>query len=148
MRCVHDAMYHLASSNDNIHIIIIVISSESVAIDSPVVKGYEFNAGIDYPALLKSFFTTVCTSLFWRCYCHHCNGTYITSFKGYQATSFGQAIEEINRMVRCSAFSADITYCILLLSLMLDYVSHCCEKNIGMQLHCLLIVLWATFSTF
>ena len=51
--------------------------SEPVAIDAPVVRGYDFNSGIDYPALLKSMYTT-----------------------GYQATSLGQAIEEINRMVR------------------------------------------------
>jgi deoxyhypusine synthase len=55
------------------------LCSEEVPIDAPVVKGYDFNAGVNYQALLASMITT-----------------------GYQATSFGQAIEEIRRMARIS----------------------------------------------
>ena len=33
-------------------------SSEPVEIDAPVVRGYDFNGGIDYPAILKSLYTT------------------------------------------------------------------------------------------
>lgn len=40
------------------------------------VKGYDFNKGIDYHALLQSYLTT-----------------------GYQATNFGQAVEQINAMI-------------------------------------------------
>ena len=38
--------------------------------------GYEFNAGVDHDALLQSFLRT-----------------------GFQATNFGRAVEEIDRMV-------------------------------------------------
>jgi len=40
------------------------------------IKGYDFNQGVDHQALLQSFLTT-----------------------GFQASSFGQAVQEINRMV-------------------------------------------------
>lgn len=40
------------------------------------IKGYDFNQGVDHHALLQSFLTT-----------------------GFQASSFGQAVQEINRMV-------------------------------------------------
>jgi deoxyhypusine synthase len=52
------------------------VCSEEVPIDAPVVKGYDFNSGVDYQSILAHMITT-----------------------GYQATSFGQAIEEIRRMV-------------------------------------------------
>lgn len=42
----------------------------------PIVKGYDFNKGIDYDALLKNYFNI-----------------------GFQATNFGRAVEEINKMV-------------------------------------------------
>lgn len=40
------------------------------------VSGFDFNKGVDYNALLESFAVT-----------------------GFQATSFGRAVEEVNRMV-------------------------------------------------
>ncbi|KAG1931425.1 deoxyhypusine synthase [Pimephales promelas] len=40
------------------------------------IKGYDFNQGVDHQALLQSFLTT-----------------------GFQASSFGQAVQEINRMI-------------------------------------------------
>ena len=40
------------------------------------VSGYDFNMGVNYEQLIKSFFTT-----------------------GFQATNFGMALHEINRMV-------------------------------------------------
>ncbi len=59
------------------------IASEAVLVQSgqmpvkPVeVKGYDFNQGVDYHKLLQSFRTS-----------------------GFQATNFGMAVEEINRMV-------------------------------------------------
>lgn len=45
-------------------------------LDTPV-SGYDFNKGINYPALLQTYLTT-----------------------GFQATSFGQAIKQIEMMVR------------------------------------------------
>lgn len=45
----------------------------------PLVKGYNFNQGVDYQALLKSYLNT-----------------------GLQATNVGVAIELINTMVRLS----------------------------------------------
>lgn len=43
---------------------------------SSTVHGYDFDRGLDYNALLQSYLNT-----------------------GFQATSFGQAVNEINRMV-------------------------------------------------
>uniref|UniRef100_A0A6J0TCD4 Deoxyhypusine synthase isoform X2 n=1 Tax=Pogona vitticeps TaxID=103695 RepID=A0A6J0TCD4_9SAUR len=50
--------------------------SEGLPEGSQTVRGYDFDCGLDYHALLQSYFTT-----------------------GFQATSFGQAVNEINRMV-------------------------------------------------
>ena len=44
---------------------------------SSEVKGYDFSNGVDYHALLESYRTT-----------------------GFQASNFGKAVEEINKMVR------------------------------------------------
>lgn len=54
------------------------VLQESVPLpkDTPVVQGYDWNNGIDYKELLK---------------------TYIHS--GFQATNFGKAVEEINKML-------------------------------------------------
>ena len=41
------------------------------------VEGYDFNKGLDYEAVFKSYIHT-----------------------GFQATSLGQAIEEVNRMIK------------------------------------------------
>lgn len=45
--------------------------------DTPKVRGYDFNQGVDHQALLQSFYNT-----------------------GFQATSFGLAVNQINLMVR------------------------------------------------
>lgn len=50
--------------------------SEGLPEGSLTVHGYDFDRGLDYHALLQSYLTT-----------------------GFQATSFGQAVNEINRMV-------------------------------------------------
>ncbi|XP_067829040.1 deoxyhypusine synthase isoform X2 [Heptranchias perlo] len=50
--------------------------SASIPEGSLQVKGYDFNRGIDYHALMQSYITT-----------------------GYQATSFGQAVQQINAMI-------------------------------------------------
>lgn len=51
-------------------------SSEGLPEGTKVVHGYDFQPALDYHALLQSYLTT-----------------------GFQATSFGQAVNEINRMV-------------------------------------------------
>lgn len=51
--------------------------SEPFPEDAPRVQGYDFNQGVDHKALLQSFYNT-----------------------GFQATHFGRAVREINRMVR------------------------------------------------
>ncbi|KAK5856421.1 hypothetical protein PBY51_008017 [Eleginops maclovinus] len=52
---------------------------EPVPEDTPKIQGYDFNQGVDYHAMMKSYFTT-----------------------GLQATRVGLAIQEINRMIeRC-----------------------------------------------
>ena len=55
----------------------ILASSEPVPEGSEEVRGYDFSSGVDYSALLASYRTT-----------------------GFQATNFGKAVEEINKMVR------------------------------------------------
>lgn len=50
--------------------------SEELPEGSLTVRGYDFDCGLDYRALLQSYLTT-----------------------GFQATSFGQAVIEVNRMV-------------------------------------------------
>jgi len=52
--------------------------SEEMPEGSETVQGYEFNNGIDYHELLKSY-----------------------KFSGFQATNFGLAVEEINKMIEC-----------------------------------------------
>lgn len=54
------------------------VLKESIALpeDMPHIKGYDFNQGVDHRALLQSFLTT-----------------------GFQASSFGQAVQEISKMI-------------------------------------------------
>ena len=54
----------------------VLVTSEKLPSDTPIVKGYDFNHGVDYPALLASY-----------------------KYMGYQATNLALAIDEINRMV-------------------------------------------------
>ncbi|KAL5284652.1 DHPS family protein [Megaselia abdita] len=54
----------------------VLMTSEKIPDDTPTVKGYEWNNGIDYSELLKSF-----------------------TISGFQSTNLGLAIEEINKMV-------------------------------------------------
>lgn len=55
----------------------VLTASQKIADETPIVEGYDFNAGINYDALL---------------------GSYLNS--GFQATNFGKAVQEINKMVR------------------------------------------------
>ncbi|KAL6048780.1 Deoxyhypusine synthase, variant 2 [Balamuthia mandrillaris] len=57
----------------------VFIQSYKMPEGSPTVQGFDFNKGLDYNALLESYLTT-----------------------GFQATSFGKAVEEVNRMLRWS----------------------------------------------
>lgn len=59
----------------------VLTASHKISDDTPVVLGYDFNAGIHYDALLE---------------------TYLHS--GFQATNFGKAEQEINKMVRFARF--------------------------------------------
>lgn len=54
----------------------VLASSELMPPGSSEVKGYDFSNGVDYRALLESYRTT-----------------------GFQASNFGKAVEEINKMV-------------------------------------------------
>lgn len=56
--------------------------SEEMPKGTPQVKGYDFNSGINYDELLKSYLHS-----------------------GFQATNFGLAVEEINKMVRIISLS-------------------------------------------
>jgi deoxyhypusine synthase len=54
----------------------VLVRSEKLDEDTPKVRGYDFNEGINYEKLLDSYLTT-----------------------GFQATNVGLAIEEINKMI-------------------------------------------------
>ncbi|KAJ7989361.1 hypothetical protein DPEC_G00303730 [Dallia pectoralis] len=54
----------------------VLVHSTALPDDMPRIKGYDFNQGVDHRALLQSFLTT-----------------------GFQASSVGQAIQEINTMI-------------------------------------------------
>lgn len=51
------------------------VPSEDLAGKAPEVRGYDFNGGVDYAAIMRQMYTT-----------------------GFQATHFGQAVRELNRM--------------------------------------------------
>lgn len=55
----------------------VLVKSAKLPDATPMVKGYDWNGGIDYDRLFDSY--------------KHC---------GFQATNFGNAIDEINKMVR------------------------------------------------
>lgn len=54
--------------------------SSALPSESAQVRGYDFNRGVDYRALLQAFGTT-----------------------GFQATNFGRAVQQVNAMVRPGA---------------------------------------------
>ena len=54
----------------------VLVPSGALPVEPVEVCGYNFNDGVDYSNLLKSFYKT-----------------------GFQATNFGQAVNEINKMV-------------------------------------------------
>ncbi len=55
----------------------VLVQSGSVPAETPVVRGYDFNEGLNYDKLLQSMFVT-----------------------GYQATHLGRAINIVNDMIR------------------------------------------------
>jgi len=56
---------------------VILVPSKADVTGLKPVQGYDFNKGVDFEALLNAYRTM-----------------------GFQATSFGDAVDEINRMVR------------------------------------------------
>lgn len=57
------------------HVQAVLVPGDTIP-DAPVIKGWDFNKGRDLDGILDSLYTT-----------------------GFQATTFGQAVQEINRMV-------------------------------------------------
>jgi len=56
----------------------VFVQSQQMPEGTPTVQGYDFNSGVDYHALLTSY-----------------------AHSGFQASSFGAAVQEINRMLEC-----------------------------------------------
>lgn len=56
----------------------VLVQSVKMPDDAPQVKGYDFNEGLNYEKLMKSYYST-----------------------GFQALHLGQAFEEINNMLKC-----------------------------------------------
>lgn len=59
----------------------VLAASSKLPDDTPIVSGYDWNNGLDYHKLFS---------------------TYINS--GFQATNFGKAVNEINKMVKLSIY--------------------------------------------
>jgi len=59
----------------------VLVPSGDLPVEPIEVKGYDFNNGIDYARILKSYSTT-----------------------GFQATNYARAVSEINRMVQYIKF--------------------------------------------
>ncbi|KAG9472646.1 hypothetical protein GDO78_018304 [Eleutherodactylus coqui] len=62
----------------------VLMASDSLPEGTPQIRGYDFNRGVNYEALLQSYLTT-----------------------GFQATNFGQAVQEINNMIDAKVSSSD-----------------------------------------
>lgn len=56
----------------------VLVPSVSISSDTPIIKGYDFNNGINYEAIFQSYKTS-----------------------GFQASNIGLGIEEINKMIKC-----------------------------------------------
>lgn len=54
----------------------VLVKSSTIPDDTPKVQGYDWSKGVDYNAILDSYLTS-----------------------GFQATNFGKAVLEINKMV-------------------------------------------------
>jgi len=61
----------------NVAVEAVMVKSEEMPEGSEIVKGYDFNDGIDYHKLLQSY-----------------------KYSGFQATNFGLAVDEINKMIK------------------------------------------------
>lgn len=55
----------------------VLVTSEKIPEETPIVKGYDWSQGVNYDEIIKSF--------------KNC---------GFQATNFGRACDEINRMLK------------------------------------------------
>lgn len=55
----------------------VLVASDKLPEDTPVVSGYDFNNGINYDLILQSYLKS-----------------------GFQATNFGKAVQEIDKMVK------------------------------------------------
>ncbi|KAF2354112.1 Deoxyhypusine synthase [Trinorchestia longiramus] len=66
----------------------VFVQSQVLPAHTPIVKGYDFNEGVNYPNLLASY-----------------------AISGFQATSFGLAVEEINKMMDCREKPLPANFC-------------------------------------
>lgn len=83
----------------------VLVPSEQLPADAPTIRGYDFNQGHDLDGLMESMLRT-----------------------GLQATALGQAIEEVNRMVRCACSPCTPPRHILSLLLLLLLPQECQEQ--------------------
>lgn len=62
----------------------VLTRSERMPVGTSIVKGYDWSQGVDYDEILKSY-----------------------KHSGFQATNFGLAVDEINRMIDCRSVPLD-----------------------------------------
>lgn len=80
----------------------VLVAGGELPVEPVEVKGYDFNDGVDYSRILKSFSTT-----------------------GFQATNFALAVNEINRMVCYFAVVIDAVYIMIDFSTQLIAPKYC-----------------------
>lgn len=68
-------------------------ASEKLNNESHEIKGYDLNNGLDYSKILESYMNT-----------------------GFQATNFGKAVNEVNRMVSAFLHRQDLNYRLIIFS--------------------------------
>lgn len=62
----------------------VLLESQPMPKDTPEVKGYDWNQGVNYEALFASY-----------------------KYSGFQATNFGKAVDEINKMIESRSLPLD-----------------------------------------
>jgi len=86
----------------------VFVQSQEMPEGASIVKGYDFNNGVDYHALLASYATS-----------------------GFQASNFGAAVKEINKMLTCREEALPSEYSELLCSEESLRIKHNCTIFLG-----------------
>lgn len=93
----------------------VLVKSEKIPKEVGTVKGYDFNDGVNYHKLLQSY-----------------------ARSGFQASNFGHAVEQINKMVSTEKYSLSKTYFLKLKRIKPLYHVHLKKRSCkNLQLFCM-----------